>query len=88
MAAALPEIPTCALKLGDKTSATSVPRGHSAGFTRVRSFRVRGLGFIDKGLGFKVRRLKTRSARRMGERAPLADKAKMTRIGKNSLSAK
>jgi hypothetical protein len=47
MAAALPEIPTYALKLGDKTSATSVPRGHSAGCTRVRSFRVRGLGFID-----------------------------------------
>jgi len=47
MAAALPEIPTDALKLGDKTSATGVPRGHSAGFTRVRSFRVRGLGFID-----------------------------------------
>jgi hypothetical protein len=47
MAAALPEIPTCALKLGDKTSATGVTRGLTAGFTRVRSFRVRGLGFID-----------------------------------------
>jgi len=47
MAAALPKIPTCALKLEDKTSATGVPRGLSAEFTRVRSFRVRGLGFID-----------------------------------------
>jgi len=45
VAAALPNIPICALKLGDRTSTTGVPRGPSAGLRRARSFRVWGLGF-------------------------------------------
>jgi len=42
--AALPKIPVCALKIGDRTSTTDVTRGSCTGFRRARSFRVWGLG--------------------------------------------